>query len=145
MSDLCVFFSPSAARHRALSRNKQNRRLTIARNRKPKTKTAQTTTRATPIPPARIGIPRKEKPQNRTISESTGRQASPDKKPIKMFHLYKSKQFLAKYQESEPKRSFAKNLLHFSLCACHPCAGAMLIFSVSFQFYRMIPEGNPCE
>ena len=21
--------------------------------------------------------------------------------------------------------------------ACHPCAGAMLIFSVSFQFYRM--------
>ena len=23
---------------------------------------------------------------------------------------------------------------HFSICACHPCAGAMLIFSVSFQF-----------
>ena len=22
----------------------------------------------------------------------------------------------------------------FSICACHPCAGAMLIFSVSFQF-----------
>jgi hypothetical protein len=34
-------------------------------------------------------------------------------------------------------------MLHFSICACHPCAGAMLIFSVSFQFYRMIPEGNP--
>ena len=33
--------------------------------------------------------------------------------------------------------------LHFSICACHPCAGAMLIFSVSFQFQRMIPEGNP--
>ena len=33
--------------------------------------------------------------------------------------------------------------IHFSICACHPCAGAMLIFSVSFQFYRMIPEGNP--
>ena len=30
-----------------------------------------------------------------------------------------------------------------SICACHPCAGAMLIFSVSFQFYRMIPEGHP--
>ena len=27
--------------------------------------------------------------------------------------------------------------LHFSICACHPCAGAMLIFSVSFQFLRM--------
>ena len=26
-----------------------------------------------------------------------------------------------------------KNRLHFSICACHPCAGAMLIFSVSFQ------------
>jgi hypothetical protein len=30
-----------------------------------------------------------------------------------------------------------KNLDHFSICACHPCAGAMLIFSVSFQFYRV--------
>ena len=39
--------------------------------------------------------------------------------------------------------TWAKNLVHFSICACHPCAGAMLIFSVSFQFYRMIPEGNP--
>ena len=38
-----------------------------------------------------------------------------------------------------------KNLVHFSICACHPCAGAMLIFSVSFQFYRMIPEGNPAS
>ena len=27
-----------------------------------------------------------------------------------------------------------KSLYHFSTCACHPCAGAMLIFSVSFQF-----------
>ncbi len=29
---------------------------------------------------------------------------------------------------------------HFSICACHPCAGAMLIFSVSFQFYQMSPK-----
>ena len=27
-----------------------------------------------------------------------------------------------------------KKCLHFSICACHPCAGAMLIFSVSIQF-----------
>ena len=27
-----------------------------------------------------------------------------------------------------------KNWLHFSICVCHPCAGAMIIFSVSFQF-----------
>jgi hypothetical protein len=34
--------------------------------------------------------------------------------------------------------AFAKKILdHFSICACHPCAGAMLIFSVSFQFYRV--------
>ena len=38
-----------------------------------------------------------------------------------------------------------KNLVHFSICACHPCAGAMLISSASFQFYRMIPEGNPAS
>ena len=25
------------------------------------------------------------------------------------------------------------NCLHFSICACRPCAGAMLIFSVPFQ------------
>ena len=31
-------------------------------------------------------------------------------------------------------REVAKKFVHFSICACHPCAGAMLIFSVSFQF-----------
>ena len=36
-----------------------------------------------------------------------------------------------------------KNCVHFSICACHPCAGAMLIFSVSFQFYRIILNRNP--
>ena len=34
--------------------------------------------------------------------------------------------------EAGPKRK--KNCVRFSICACHPCAGAMLIFSVSFQF-----------
>ena len=24
--------------------------------------------------------------------------------------------------------------LHFSICACHPCGGAMLVFSASFNF-----------
>ena len=33
--------------------------------------------------------------------------------------------------------------LHFSICARHPCAGAVLIFSASFQVLRMIPEGDP--
>ena len=33
--------------------------------------------------------------------------------------------------------------LHFSICACHPCAVAVLIFSASLQFSRMIPEGKP--
>ncbi len=33
----------------------------------------------------------------------------------------------------------------FSICACHPCAGAMLIFSVSFQFFLVEtpPKGVP--
>ena len=30
--------------------------------------------------------------------------------------------------------TWPKNCIHFSICACHPCAGAMLVFSVSFQF-----------
>ena len=27
-----------------------------------------------------------------------------------------------------------KEVIHFSICARHPCAGAMLRFSVSFQY-----------
>ena len=34
------------------------------------------------------------------------------------------------------------NLVHFTISACHPCAGTMLINTVSFQSYQMIPEGN---
>ena len=45
--------------------------------------------------------------------------------------------------EGNDAQNGRKNLVHFSICACHPCARAMLIFSVSFQFYRMIPERNP--
>ena len=48
--------------------------------------------------------------------------------------------------EPKPFKVLVPNAIflgHFSICACHPCAGAMLIFSVSFQFFRMIPEGNP--
>ena len=33
----------------------------------------------------------------------------------------------------------------FSIFACHPCAGAMLIFSVSFQFLRMTPKSSETE
>ena len=44
----------------------------------------------------------------------------------------------------EPRAHAARrHRLHFSTCARHPCAGAMLIFPVSFQCQRMIPEGNP--
>ncbi len=31
-------------------------------------------------------------------------------------------------------------LLTYSICACHPCTGAMLIFSVLFQFYQISPK-----
>ena len=30
--------------------------------------------------------------------------------------------------------------LHFSICACHPCAGGMLIFPVSFLFFTDDPR-----
>ena len=30
-------------------------------------------------------------------------------------------------------RTILKHCLHFSICACHPCAGAISILSVSFQ------------
>ena len=33
-----------------------------------------------------------------------------------------------------PWRVAVANCLHLSICACHPCAGAMLIFSVPFKF-----------
>ena len=36
--------------------------------------------------------------------------------------------------------------LHFSICVCvcHPCTGAMLIFSVSFQFLSQKPYNLLC-
>jgi hypothetical protein len=37
----------------------------------------------------------------------------------------------------------AEKVRYFSIYACHPCAGAMLIFSVSFQFLRMTTEVVP--
>ena len=43
-------------------------------------------------------------------------------------------EFLVSVVEPGPNRSVWKNSLLFSICACHPCAGAVLIFSVSFQF-----------
>ena len=33
------------------------------------------------------------------------------------------------------------NLFHFSTCACQPCAGAMLIFFVSFHVNGSTPKG----
>ena len=46
-----------------------------------------------------------------------------------------------RYVQARPRaarpraRNYALSLFSelFSICACHPCAGAMLIFSVSFQ------------
>ena len=43
-----------------------------------------------------------------------------------------SKDFLNHYRASKSKKWIA-----FSIYACHPCAGAMLIFSVSFQISSM--------
>ena len=48
-----------------------------------------------------------------------------------------------KFLTRPPPHLTQNKCLHFSMFACHPCAGAMLIFSVSFRFERMIPKGNP--
>lgn len=39
-----------------------------------------------------------------------------------------------------PREKNQQYLDHFSIFACHLWAGAMLIFSVSFQFYMMSPK-----
>ena len=44
---------------------------------------------------------------------------------------------LGAFLASSGQKEKAQKSDTFSICACHPCAGAMLIFSVSFQFYRM--------
>lgn len=41
------------------------------------------------------------------------------------------------------KKKGQKNRDTFSMYACHPCAGTMLIFSVSFQFFQMTSEEVP--
>jgi len=60
------------------------------------------------------------------------------------------RQFLCVPGGSEPRvsllplpRSKSNNGYHFLTCACHPCAGAMLIFSVSFQFLTDDPRKEP--
>ena len=45
---------------------------------------------------------------------------------------------MATEQEAKQRKLFTSRFVRVI-----PCAGATLIFSVSFQFYRMIPEGNP--
>ena len=74
------------------------------------------------------------------VSKSNSNLSSGERRSGTVIHYVCSKQ--RSWADGEDHRH-AKNLVHFLLCACHPCAGAMLIFSVSFQFYRMIPEGNP--
>ena len=57
--DFGLFFAPSAARHQAQSREKQTAHLKIAYKNQTKTTTnPQNKMRATPIPPARMGVPR---------------------------------------------------------------------------------------
>ena len=47
--------------------------------------------------------------------------------PCPSFKIYTIRQH--RYRKaSYQKRSRAKNIVHFSICACHPCAGAMRPF-----------------
>ena len=66
-----------------------------------------------------------------------------NKRPIWPSSKYRGSLFFEQkmdgWDEKYEKKT-EKNLDHFSICACHPWAGAMLIFSVSFQFYRISPN-----
>ena len=67
--------------------------------------------------------------------------------PARLASSRRGRSFLAGAGPAQPPSGrlgpSQKNCLHFSICACHPCAGAMRVFSVSFEFKRMILEGNP--
>ena len=62
-------------------------------------------------------------PHNLTTPIVPRRHVCPRESPVKK-----------KGSLSQRLPNWKKNCLHFSICACHPCAGAMLMFSVSFQF-----------
>ena len=51
-------------------------------------------------PPGQDWCPSRKRATSRAISESAGRQASPNKKPIKNVQLYKSSRILARNQEN---------------------------------------------
>ena len=48
-------------------------------------------------------------------------------------YTYRVRRRLLNVYIERHERNTTTCLLLFSICACHPCAGAMLIFSVSFQ------------
>ena len=75
--------------------------------------------------------------RNRNTSHRTGENRDAEQNARGLFFKKKKK------KRPDRRQKWQKNLDHFSICACHPCAGAMLIFSVSFQFYRMSPKGQP--
>ena len=85
-----------------------------------------------------------EKRNPRKWSKSVGLPIEKDSKTyVKMEKVKKNEameEFTNGFGKFRVKKE--KNLDHFSIYACHPCAGAMLIFSVSFQFYRMSPKGQ---
>ena len=58
-------------------------------------------------PPSQDWRPSRKRVTNRAIDESAGRQASPNKKPIKTIHLYKSTRILARYQDGAKKKTIA--------------------------------------
>ena len=56
-------------------------------------------------PPGQDWRPSRKRATTRATSESAGRQASPNKKPIKTVQLYKSRRILARYQDETKKNN----------------------------------------
>ena len=87
-----VFFAPCAVRHQPSRLEVNSTDLHFLQNRKQTAKTAPTTARATPIPPARIGVSRENEAQvnfiatrrNRSSSTSASHDSVPDDQVLEL-------------------------------------------------------------
>ena len=92
------------------------------KNHKPKTKETKQTKNTQPQP-------KQTKTQRSGIATSYGNNMHDDILCVIVR--------MATEQEAKQRKLFTSRFVRVI-----PCAGAMLIFSVSFQFYRMIPDGQ---
>ena len=97
-SKRCTASSPVASHSKSLTHN-CSRPENKNKAKKPNHQASDTN------PTSQDWRPSRKQATTRAINESAGRQASPDKKPIKTVQLYKSKSTLARYQRKVKDQS----------------------------------------